>query len=269
VIREFRQPVLMYHDLSDGHDRIPDEHRPYVLPATTFREQLRALADAGIGGARLDEILDPESATTDDRRRCVLTFDDGHASNRTLALPLLLGARFRATFFVTAGWIGREPYLSWNQVRELAAAGMEIGSHSMTHRPPATLTAAQLHSEMADSKKLLEDRLGQPVVSASSPTGFFNPLMIPIVRDIGYRALCTGRIAIWKKPGDSFRIPRLPVKADTGLVEYRRMVTGDGRLIARMRGEQMVRNGLKRALGVNGYERLRRWLLGRSAQKRS
>ena len=130
-----------------------------------------------------------------------------------------------------------------------------------------TLTFAELHSEMADSRKLLEDRLGRPVLSASSPTGFFNPLMVPVVQDTGYRALCTGRIAIWRNPGDRFRIPRLPVKDHTGLADYRRLVAGDGRLVARMRGEQMVRNGLKSALGVDGYGRLRGWLLRRRGRK--
>ncbi len=254
----------MYHDLSDGHDRVPAEHRPYVLSVATFREQLRVLAEAGLAGTRLDEILDPGGSGPVRGHPCVLTFDDGHESNCTLALPLLLEAGFRATFFVTAGWIGRAPYMSWDQVRALAAAGMEIGSHSMTHRPPTTLTRDELHSEMADSRKLLEDRLGRPVICASSPTGFFNPVMPQIVEALGYRALCAGRIALWRDPRDRFLIPRLPVKRRTAPREFRRMVHGDRWLVARMRGEQMVRNGLKSTLGVRRYEDLRQRLLGLS-----
>ncbi len=258
---------MMYHDLSDRIDRVPEDHRPYVLSAEAFRDQLKILAEAGLTGTRLDSLLLPESTAPAEGRLCVLTFDDGHESNCTLALPLLLEAGFRATFFVTAGWIGKAPYMSWEQLRALAAAGMEIGSHSMTHRPPATLTTAELRAEMADSRKLLEDRLGRTVVSASSPTGFFNPGMIPVVRDIGYRALCIGRIALWGDPRDHFRIPRLPVKQWTGPEEFRRMVLGDRWLVARLRGGQMARNGLKTALGVDGYGRLRRWLLGLSGQR--
>jgi len=264
----FPLPVLMYHDLSDGRDPVPHEHRPYVLPVAAFRDQLRVLAEVGLTGSRLDEILDSDSAIPGAPRRCVLTFDDGHASNCALALPLLVEARFRATFFVTAGWIGRAPYMSWEQVRELAAAGMEIGSHSMSHRPPATLTPAELHSEMADSRRLIEDRLGRPVLTASSPTGFFNPEMGPVVQQIGYRALCVGRIALWADPRDRFGIPRLPVKQGTDPVAFRRMVLGTRWLIARERGEQMARNGLKSLLGVDEYTRLREWLLRLSSRRR-
>ena len=258
----------MYHDLSDGRDTVSHEQRPYVLPVAAFREQLLVLAEVGLMGSGLDEILDSGGTTSSALRRCVLTFDDGHASNCTLALPLLMQARFRATFFVTVGWIGRAPYMSWEQVRTLAAAGMEIGSHSMTHRPPTTLTPAELHSEMADSKKLLEDKLGRPVLSASSPTGFFNPRMGPVAEGIGYRSLCVGRIALWTGPGDRFRIPRLPVKYGTAPEDYRHMVLGNRWFVARARGEQMARNGLKSILGVDRYTRLRQWMLGLPAWRR-
>ena len=266
--RLFPLPVLMYHDLSDGHDRVADEHRPYVLSVAAFREQMRVLAEAGLHGTRLDEILEPGSSGPVRDHPCVLTFDDGHASNCTLALPLLVEAGFRATFFVTTGWIGRAPYMSWGQVRALAAAGMEIGSHSMTHRPPATLTSCELHDEMADSRKLLEDHLGRAVVTASSPTGFFNPRLAPVVRDIGYRALCVGRVALWTDPADRFGIPRLPVKQRTPPADFRRMVLGDRWVVTRLRGAQMVRNGLKMALGVDRYTRLRQGLLSFAGRRR-
>jgi peptidoglycan/xylan/chitin deacetylase (PgdA/CDA1 family) len=263
----FPLPVLMYHDLTEQPGPVFGEHGPYVLPATSFRQQLRTLADLGFIGTRLDALLDPASRPARGRC-CVLTFDDGHESNCALALPLLLEAGFSATFYVTAGWIGRPPYMSWEQLKEVAAAGMEIGSHSLTHRPPASLTPAELRTEMADSRKLLEDRLGRAVLSASSPTGFFNPRMPLIVREIGYRALCIGRIALWRDLDDPYCIPRIPVKQATGPGDFRRMILGDAWLIGRMRGSQMTRNGLKKALGVTRYQRVREWLLGLAARGR-
>lgn len=257
----FSIPVLMYHDLADAPGETPAAHRPYVVQVGAFREQMRLLREAGVVGRRLDALLDSRSGPLETQRICVLTFDDGHESNYTRALPLLLDAGFRATFFVTVGWIDRAPYMTWEQIKGLAAAGMEIGSHSLTHRPPATLGRAELRIEMAESRKRLEDRLGLPVLSASSPTGFFNPEMIPVVQELGYRGLCTGRIALWRDPLDRFRIPRIPVKPRTGPAEFGRMALGDRWLLGRLRGQQMVRNGVKAALGVEGYSRLRRALL--------
>ncbi|HET6279303.1 MAG TPA: polysaccharide deacetylase family protein [Candidatus Polarisedimenticolia bacterium] len=251
--------VFMYHDVVEIGAPIDDAHRPYAITTDQFRRQLQALARAGITGTRLDRHLDPGAETPG--RACVMTFDDGHASNCTHALPILVEAGFRATFFITAGWVGSAPYMTWDQIRSLAQAGMEIGSHSMTHRPPALLTAAELDSEMRDSKKLLEDRLGQAVVTASSPTGFFNPGMIPAARAAGYRALCYGRIGVWDGRAAQAAIPRIPVKPGDDAARVLRMATGDRLLIGSMRARQVVRNGLKRGLGVDRYLRLRRSLL--------
>lgn len=251
----------MYHDIVEAGAPIDDSHRPYAISADLFRRQLQALSRAGIAGTRLDRQLDPGSETPG--RACVITFDDGHASNCTHALPILLEEGFRATFFVTVGWVGKAPYMTWDQIRAVAAAGMEIGSHSMTHRPPALLTAAEIDGEMRDSKKLLEDRLGSAVLTASSPTGFFNPGMIPAARAAGYRALCYGRIGVWDRRAAEGAIPRIPVKPGDDAGRVLLMASGDRLLIGSLRARQAVRNGLKKGLGVDRYLRLRRSVLSR------
>ena len=125
-------------------------------------------------------------------RAIVLTFDDGHVSNYESALPVLVEHGLTATFFITAGRIGDGTTMTWRQIRALHAAGMEIGSHTVTHRPPSTLDDKALRYELCESRRMLEDGLGAPVVSISSPTGFFNPRMRLIAREAGYQALCFG-----------------------------------------------------------------------------
>jgi peptidoglycan/xylan/chitin deacetylase (PgdA/CDA1 family) len=254
--------VFMYHDVVDAGASVEDSHRPYAISTDRFRKQLHLLGQAGIAGTRLDAHLDPGSDIPG--RACVITFDDGHESNYTHALPVLMQHGFRATFFVTAGWIGTASHLSWAQLRALAEAGMEIGSHSMTHRPPALLTADELDREMVDSKKMIEDHLGQAVLTASSPTGFFNPGMIPAARAAGYRALCYGRIGAWHGRIWPHAIPRIPVKPGDDAGRVLRIASGDRLLVASMRAQQALRNGLKKGLGVDRYLRLRRAILRRA-----
>jgi peptidoglycan/xylan/chitin deacetylase (PgdA/CDA1 family) len=260
-MRQDALTVFMYHDVVDRGARVTDSHRPYAISTDQFREQLGALVQAGMTGTRLDAHVDPGRDTSG--RVCVMTFDDGHASNCTHALPILMQHCFRATFFVTVGWVGTAPYMTWAQIRALSEAGMEIGSHSMTHRPPALLTAADLDREMSDSKKMLEDHLGHAVLTASSPTGFFNPGMLPAARAAGYRALCYGRIGVWRGRTLQDAIPRIPVKPGDDAGRVLRMASGDRFLIGPMRARQAVRNGLKRGLGVDRYLRLRRSILRR------
>jgi len=255
-------PVFMYHDLAEGGADVPAGHRPYVLPADHFREHLGSLAALGLPAERLDACLSGTNHAAD-HARCVITFDDGHLSNLTVAVPLLIEAGFRATFFITAGWMGKAPYLSWPQVRTLADAGMEIGSHSMTHRPPASLTLEELHREMNDSRRLIEDRIGRPVRTASAPTGFFHSALPQVTRDCGYQALCYSRIGLWRPDADPFQIPRVPVKQGIETATFRRLAVGDLDLVRQLRRRQALRGAFKRILGVRGYLGVRRLLLGR------
>src|SRR5262245_2771423 len=144
----------MYHDLEDDPGAIAATHRPYVLTPRVFEEQMDVLVRLGIRGVSLSEALAGASPVA------VLTFDDGHASNATRAVPILRARGFTATFFVTAGWIGQPPYMDWEQIRTVAGAGMEIGTHSLTHRPPASLTPAELDHELRESRRILEAGIG-------------------------------------------------------------------------------------------------------------
>lgn len=258
----FPLAVLMYHDIADSLGGVPASHRPYVIPTPSFEAHLRALAEAGVRGTRLDVHLSPgASGAPAAGRCCVITFDDGHRSNYSKAMPRLQTRGFRATFFVTTGWIGRPPYMSWAEIRALAAAGMEIGSHSVSHRPPSALSRAELEAELRDSKQALEDGLGAPVLTASSPTGFFNAAMIPLALEAGYRALCVGRIGLWTEPSEAFGIPRILVKLTTPAQDVLELALGDPVLVRRLRRRQALLDGLKRTLGVERYVALRQWLL--------
>jgi peptidoglycan/xylan/chitin deacetylase (PgdA/CDA1 family) len=251
----------MYHDLAEDPSSVAVSHRPYVLTPAAFEAQMGVLDQLGIRGASLRQALDG-AASTDERPFSVLTFDDGHASNVFLAAPILRRHGFSATFFVTAGWIGQPPYMAWEQLRALVDSGMEVGTHSLTHRPPSTLAPAELEHEMSESRRILENGLGSPITTGSEPTGFHHPRIGAVARAAGYRALCVSRIGHWRPGDDAFDIPRVPVKQDMPLDIFRRLASGDGAPLRALRARQMARNALKRTLGTDGYLRLRRALLG-------
>ena len=257
----------MYHDLQPEGSPVEAGKRPYTLDPAVFGGQLRQIEASTwrvellrdwAAGARSAE--GPGHPVT-----LILTFDDGDASNHARALPLLLERRMRATFFVTADRVGRPGSLSIAQLRELHAAGMEIGSHTMTHRPPATLSESELRYEVVESKKRLEDCISSPVVSLSSPTGFFNADMSRMAREAGYTSLCGGRLAPVSRSDDLFALPRVPIKRALGERELRLILDLDRRYLGGLRARQKMRNGLKRLLGPGAYVRLRSYLLGRGS----
>lgn len=137
-----------------------------------------------------------------------VTFDDGYADNYDHAFPLLVDLGIPATFFVTVGLLEKDPEvvercrtlvkgvqedvrgLEWSQVLEMRQAGMEFGSHTYSHLNLARLDRANARSELARSKKLIEDRLGEPVASVAYPFGrikrHFTPDTVDIAREVGY-----------------------------------------------------------------------------------
>ena len=255
--------ILMYHDVAEDGRGVAPGHRPYVLDRSTFSLQMRSVAAKGL------PVLTVREWCALSRPPCgiVLTFDDGHVSNCDAAFPILLEHQLKATFFITVGHIGTGETMNWNQIRTLHAAGMEIGSHTLTHRPPSTLDDKALRYELLASRRILEDGLGAPVTSISSPTGFFNPRMRIIAREVGYRGLCFGQVGLAADDGDPFSLKRVAVKRAMRGDQFNALLRFDAVTIRRLRLQQGMRDFVRKMLGPSPYLRIRQMLIeGRSTR---
>jgi len=154
-----------------------------------------------------------QPAPRNGRPQVAITFDDGHVDNYEFALPLLVEHRMPATFYVTTGYIDRDPAVmarftsirrvtlreiepvSWEQLREFDAAGMEIGAHTFSHPNLAQLPPAQLPREVAEPKAEIEARLGREVTSFAYPFGqlnlHVNKAAIAAVEEAGFKTAVT------------------------------------------------------------------------------
>jgi peptidoglycan/xylan/chitin deacetylase (PgdA/CDA1 family) len=106
--------------------------------------------------------------------------------------------------------------LTWEEVREMHALGMTIGSHTMTHPnlPSAGLEAAR--DELVGSRRRLEDEIGAPVTMFSYPNGgaerYLTPALKGAVRDAGYTAATTSRNAFAGAGSDLYALERVQVE---------------------------------------------------------
>jgi peptidoglycan/xylan/chitin deacetylase (PgdA/CDA1 family) len=132
-------------------------------------------------------VLD-SAAGRDDVR---ITFDDGNSSDVELALAALRERGLFATFFVVAGRIGTPGFLDAPAIRELAAAGMVIGSHGMRHRRWAGLGEPSLREELVDARTLIEEITRRPVTEAACPFGAYDRRALMALRDSGYHRVYT------------------------------------------------------------------------------
>jgi peptidoglycan/xylan/chitin deacetylase (PgdA/CDA1 family) len=186
----------MYHSVSESD--APDPHLLRVHP-DRLDQQLRLLRRLGIHGVSLAEAL--RSIRRGERRRQVaLTFDDGYADFRHRAMPVLARHGMTASVYVVAGRLSgcndwdadapQLPLLSIDDVRAAAAAGHEVGSHTLTHIRLAGADPDAVRCEVVQSRAVLEDLLQQPVTGFCYPYGSQDDAAVAAVEAAGYEYAC-------------------------------------------------------------------------------
>lgn len=255
-------PILMYHEVADRRDT---RSRLAVSPGS-FAAQIAYLHGAGFRTVTFGQAAAALTGAGRElpERPVVLTFDDGFADFHREALPLLARYGFTATVFVTTGWIqdagphaaGNRPgqMLCWSQIREAAAAGVEIGGHSHTHAQLDQIGESRLQDELAVSKALLEDGLGRAVPSLAYPFGYSSARVRQMVRDSGYGYACAVANSVARPAQDRFTLPRLTVRRSTKQPTFEHVVRGSNQSMiylkdhALTKGWAMVRRS-RAALG--------------------
>ncbi|MCU1602198.1 MAG: putative polysaccharide deacetylase [Frankiales bacterium] len=177
--------VVLYHDVAGRYERNLLAHLDALLDRGRFLSWPEALI-ALAGPAPLEV---PTFS---------VTFDDGHKEWAQSVLQLLQERNLPATFFVTTDKVvtgDSQTQLTWADCAALVAAGMRIGSHSVTHRRLIELSDAEARSEVVASKDELEQRLGICVEDFSIPYGLpgsdFGERELGLIADAGYLSSVT------------------------------------------------------------------------------
>jgi peptidoglycan/xylan/chitin deacetylase (PgdA/CDA1 family) len=213
-------PILMYHYIREVDEAAdPLGFRLSVRPDRFARQMawLKRNGYSSITMAELAKCLRGEQACP--RRPVALTFDDGYSDAATAALPILRRYGFTATFYIVTGLVDQPGYLTRQQVGELHAAGMEIGSHTLSHADLTGLPIEQARREIYWSKLILQEWLGSDVVSFSYPAGQYNAELAAIVHEVGYsNAVST---LPGKRPRELYELPRRRVLGGETVAGFR------------------------------------------------
>lgn len=242
-----RVPVLMYHSISDDPEL---SFSPYYKVCTypqRFAEQMQWLADGGYRGVTLTEglaALRREESHKDqvtgkknhsnhgnnpigeNQKLVAITFDDGFRDFHTAAFPVLRQHGFSATMYLPTAFIGDErknfktrECLTWAEVQELQDAGMEFGSHTVTHPKLVELDWPQIEIELNESKKTIEQKLQRPARSFAYPYAFpqanrdFASRFESVLREAGYESCATTEIGPMRVSDDPLRTKRYPANS--------------------------------------------------------
>jgi peptidoglycan/xylan/chitin deacetylase (PgdA/CDA1 family) len=179
-------PIMMYHQVT--HTEKP---QPNWVSPEHFEWQMAYLKDHGFQVIPLRELVDAITAGKSlPRKTAVITFDDGYANNYTNAFPILKKYGFPAIIFAAADKMNTEGYLSWDHMKEMLAAGIEIGSHTRTEAYLPDLMAERQRNEIEASKDILEQNLGVAIDYFAYPISGFSDEIKQMVKEAGYKAAC-------------------------------------------------------------------------------
>jgi peptidoglycan/xylan/chitin deacetylase (PgdA/CDA1 family) len=238
AVDNFRAPLIFtVHKLRSGRWYDHTSLRPFQL-----RNIFRTLIDSCY------QFVDVSNAVRSSNSDSVaITFDDGYAHLIDTLLPLCEEFGIRPTVFVPTAFIGRknswdytsmiwpEWHLDKSQVRELALAGVEFGTHGHLHRPLTSLSTEELTDELRQSKGTLEDIVRREVAAISYPFGRVSDAVLEGVRDAGYSC---GFGTNWPIAGpDNLHIGRISLYSFDTPLSVVSKIRGRLRAIERIKGE--------------------------------
>ncbi len=229
--------VLFYHRIAD------DRANPWTVSYAMFCRQIDWLRQR-FDMVSLEEVQRRIRRGRNYRPTLSITFDDGYAENCERAIPRLLSEAIPCTYFVTLGYVLHgEPFShdliygkactpnTPEQLKEMAAAGIEIGAHAYTHADLGSITDRRLlRYEVLTAGEELQRLLGRPVRYFAFPYGQYmnlSPEVFELAYDAGYEAVCSAYGGMNLPGDDAFHLQRIAI--DENLWRLKNWVTGDPR----------------------------------------
>jgi len=252
--------VLTFHGVSQnptvsGSIMDPDAQR-YVVSIDRF-EQVANMVPAS-RCCSVTEYIEKKSGNW-----IVLTFDDGLRSDFELAYPLLKKKGLKGTFFVTVRNIGSNGYTTIMELKEMIDAGMEVGSHGLTHRYLLTMARKEAMKEIFDSKDELEQRINAKVESFAPVGGHYRKWMIDTARATGFKAFATMVPGVTSLSKDFTILRRNHIQSHHNYTYVEGLLRGDSHILCVNNIRYWCLYGLKSIFGLNNYDRLKASILGK------
>lgn len=179
-------PILMYHQVSE---ECPND---LYLSTADFQSHLAYFAEAGITPVTMEQLWSHWTAQTPlPEKPIVLTFDDGYRNMYNVVYPLLREYGWPGTFFCISEAVWSEDFLLESMITEMAAGGMEIGSHTKSHVELDGYSGDALMEQLSVSKSELSALTGGEVAQLCYPAGQYNSETVSAAEQAGYHCAVT------------------------------------------------------------------------------
>jgi peptidoglycan/xylan/chitin deacetylase (PgdA/CDA1 family) len=200
-----RVVILCYHGVTERSKRHPSDAHGLHIRADRFEKQLDYLRRnyKVISLAEFVKACQNKAPLPD--YSVVLTFDDGYRNFLTCALPRLAARNMHVSIFLITDRIQSnnqsqlnkwsesddERFLSWEEVKTLQQHGVEIGSHTCSHRKLSEIVPVEAERELLASHQTIAARLSQPTMPLAFPYGSYSDATIAMTRKLPYTCALT------------------------------------------------------------------------------
>ena len=216
-----KNAVLVYHAVDGEIDSLSDPYKINIKPAL-FKMHMAYVAKR--------------------KERFRVTFDDGYGSLYRNAFPVVREYGIKSTLFLTTEYIdGKVAFghffddkclpapLTWSEIKQIKDAGVELGSHSLTHTNITGLNDEKIYSEAFFSKKRIEDMTGHSVTSFSYPFGnaaSFNERTEKNLKQAGYKRAYVNVMSMDNSKIDPFKIGRIRIYSTDSMFRFKMKTAG-------------------------------------------
>ena len=213
----------MYHYISVPPEEADIYRTDLSVEPDDFREQMKYLADNGFTTIDLYDLSLAITAKTElPPKPIIITMDDGYLDNYTEAFPILQEYGHTATFFIVTEFVdfGREGYMTWPMIEEMAAAGMRMEPHSRTHPDLSERDKDFLIWEILGPQETLAAHIGYPPLYFSYPGGRYDDETIQVLSELNFWGAVTTEGGKWHGFNDRFEWTRVRMRNTTHIAEF-------------------------------------------------
>lgn len=228
----------------------------YTISSETFKNLLEAIPTGHCLSVQEITLKKPSN-------EIVLTFDDGLISDYEAAFPILKAKDIKATFYITSTNIGKTGFCDQSQLREMSDAGMDIGSHGLTHRYLPLMPNEEAKREIRQSKEEIEQIIGREVYSYAAVGGHFKQWMLRYAGDSGYQSFATmipGKTDITKN--SILKLYRNHLQNLHDDIYVQKLIEGNRQFFLKNKLHYYSLFLPKVILGMQNYDRLKAWYSG-------
>lgn len=227
--RRIRVPILMYHYVGDLPDDADETRTDLTLSPDLFRAHMDYLFYQGytpVSLYDLDDALLTGSALPP--KPVILTFDDGYVDHYNTVFPVLKQYGFTATFFIIIGTAdANDPnHLSWDQIRTMSDAGMDMESHTKTHADLRNRSYEFLVYELLGSRESLAAYTDRVSHMFSYPVGHYDDNVLSVIESMPIWRAVTTQPGIYETTDNRFELPRLRIHNVTGVAGLQSLLEG-------------------------------------------